>query len=82
MITIERKIMKAAHIMSVIKCNDDIQRALEHIRQNDLETGIRILKKYEGCHQTNFICPHFGENCAIQDLITGFVMLQKNSGEP
>lgn len=55
-----------------IKCNDDVQLALKHMQNDEYELGIKIFKKYEGCHKTNFTCPYYGDDCAIQDLIAGF----------
>ena len=60
-----------------VKCDDDVQLALEHIRNNDTEAGIAILKKYKGCNLTNLTCSYNGDNCVMQDLIDGFIAISK-----
>lgn len=57
-----------------IKCNEDVQSALTHIRNKDLKRGLEMFKKYEGCHLRTPECPFSGDDCAIQDLIRGYVV--------
>ena len=60
-----------------IKCDDDVQLALEYIRNNDLAEGISILKKYKGCNLTNLTCSYNGDDCVMQNLIDGFIGMSK-----
>lgn len=60
-----------------IKCDGDVQLALEHIHNHEMEVGISILKKYKGCNLTSTACPYNGDNCVMQELIDGFISISK-----
>lgn len=60
--------------MEELRCDDDVQLALKHINNKQFKLGIDILKKYEGCHLTNLSCTYCGDDCMMQDLISGYAM--------
>lgn len=64
--------------MENLECNDDVQRAIEHIANDEIELGLEILNKYKGCHLTNLNCVYNGSDCMMQDLISGFVKISED----
>jgi hypothetical protein len=60
-----------------LDCSRDLKTALMHIDQHQAKLALTLLTAWQGCHKTHPNCPFRGEDCAVQDVIVGFLATLK-----
>jgi len=55
-----------------LDCAKDLNLALQHIEVGSHMMASTFLGKHKGCHERHKTCPYKQEDCAVQDIISGF----------
>jgi len=55
-----------------LDCAASLRTAIHHIEHNRLNMAITTLTSSKDCHIRHETCPFRGQDCAVQDIISGF----------
>lgn len=64
-----------------LDCQEDLKKALDWGRVDNPKFAKLLLARWQGCHLTHESCEFRGADCAVQDVIEGFVMLADERDE-
>lgn len=64
-----------------LDCQEDLKKALDWGKADSLKFAQLLLARWKGCHLTHESCEFRGDDCAVQDVIEGFVMLADERDE-